>query len=168
MAGRFRTFYILYFLVSCMDSLDGFAAKKLNQCTELGGELDSLCDGINFTLVPALFAIGLCGLSLPIVIGASAFAVCGILRLGYYNIITDDAGGFVGVPTTIASMFAMVFTWLFGYLWPSLMSLVTPALLLMALLMISRIRIRGGNFARIFFAFVGFGFLIMGLVFHKV
>ncbi len=167
MSGNFRTFYLLYFLVSCMDSLDGFAAKKLKQCTELGEELDSLCDGINFTLVPALFAIGLAGFKLPIIIGSAAFVMCGILRLGYYNMMSEETNGFIGLPTTIASMFSLLFTWLFSYLMPNLLYLVCPAMLILSLLMISKIRMQGSNFLRVLFAVIGLGFLLMGLILHK-
>ena len=167
MTGNFKTFYLLYFLVSCMDSLDGFAAKMLNQRTELGEELDSLCDGINFTLVPALFAIGMAGFTLPIIVGSAAFVVCGILRLGYYNMMSEEVGGFIGLPTTIASMFSLLFTWLFAYLLPDVSILVCVSMLLLSLLMISRIRLKGSNFFRILFAVIGLGFLVMGLIVQK-
>jgi CDP-diacylglycerol--serine O-phosphatidyltransferase len=169
MTGQFRLYYLLHYIISVMDSLDGFIAKKLNRITELGSELDSLCDAINFALVPALFAIGLCGFSLPIAFGSAVYVTCGILRLGYYNITSEgkDTDGFIGVPTTIATMFSMVFTWFFGYLVPSLSFLVMPALLLMALLMIARFRTPGTNFARGLFVLIGFVFLILALVLRR-
>ena len=54
---HYHLYYICALLAGIMDTLDGFAAKRLNQYSELGEQLDSLCDGINFVLVPAVFAV---------------------------------------------------------------------------------------------------------------
>ena len=46
-------FYISVLMVSIMDTLDGFAAKKLDRLSPLGAELDSLCDTFNILEVKA-------------------------------------------------------------------------------------------------------------------
>lgn len=161
--GWWKAFYISFLLVSCMDSLDGFAAKALNQCTPIGEELDSLCDGVNFVLVPALFAICVAGLHPMVIACAAPFCVGGILRLAYYNLRPEEEEGFVGVPTTIASMFAALFTWLFGLMFPRLWGLIGPALVLLGALMVCRKRFYGTNFLRVLFGVIGLGFVIAGL-----
>ena len=116
-----------------------------------------------FVLVPALFAICVAGLHPMVIACAALFCVGGILRLAYYNLMPEEEEGFVGVPTTIASMFAALFTWLFGLMFPRLWGLIGPALVLLGALMVCRKRFYGTNFLRVLFGVIGLGFVIAGL-----
>ena len=78
---HYHLYYICALLAGIMDTLDGFAAKRLNQYSELGEQLDSLCDGINFVLVPAVFAVTRMDMRLGTMICAGIYCACGILRL---------------------------------------------------------------------------------------
>ena len=82
---HYHLYYICALLAGIMDTLDGFAAKRLNQYSELGEQLDSLCDGINFVLVPAVFAVTRMDMRLGTMICAGIYCACGILRLGYFR-----------------------------------------------------------------------------------
>ncbi len=87
---HYHLYYICALLAGIMDTLDGFAAKRLNQYSELGEQLDSLCDGINFVLVPAVFAVTRMDMRLGTMICAGIYCACGILRLGYFNILLEE------------------------------------------------------------------------------
>lgn len=50
----FDTSVICIMLAAVLDALDGHVARYLDACTELGFELDSLCDLANFGVTPAL------------------------------------------------------------------------------------------------------------------
>ena len=151
--GKYQLFYLCALLAGVMDSLDGFAAKRLNQYSELGEQLDSLCDGINFVLVPAIFA-----------------ATRMEMRLGYFNILLEEKTEekvFVGVPTTIAAMFVQVLVWVCTALEPRLRICVPSILLVFGLLMISRLKFKATNFGRVFFAIVGLAFMIVAMIIGK-
>ena len=168
--GHYHLYYICALLAGIMDTLDGFAAKRLNQYSELGEQLDSLCDGINFVLVPAVFAVTRMDMRLGTMICAGIYCACGILRLGYFNILLEEKTEekvFVGVPTTIAAVFVQALVWACTVLCPRLRLAVPTILLVFGLLMISRLRFRASNLGRIFFAVVGAAVLAAALIIGK-
>ena len=167
---HYHLYYICALLAGIMDTLDGFAAKRLNQYSELGEQLDSLCDGINFVLVPAVFAVTRMDMRLGTMICAGIYCACGILRLGYFNILLEEKTEekvFVGVPTTIAAVFGQALVWACTVLCPRLRLAVPTILLVFGLLMISRLRFRASNLGRIFFAVVGAAVLAAALIIGK-
>jgi len=93
------------FLAAMMDALDGRIARLMKAESELGVEMDSLCDAISFCLAPAflsymwsLRALGFIG----ILIG-SLFLLAGIIRLARFNLLHEQQTiFFIGLPTTIA------------------------------------------------------------------
>ncbi|GAB4524842.1 MAG: hypothetical protein Tsb0020_42910 [Haliangiales bacterium] len=118
--GEYDTaaWYIIYGVLG--DVLDGLVARAVRGASELGVQLDSLADCLNFGLAPAfLFYTMLSSApSLPYYEGTGHIAlavICVIwaltatFRLARYNITPDEAtpriGGmriFFGVPTTLA------------------------------------------------------------------
>jgi CDP-diacylglycerol--serine O-phosphatidyltransferase len=118
---------LLVFLGMLFDMLDGSAARLTNQTSELGAQLDSLCDAITFGLAPAFLMlqfvsrelVGTEGLHLHPrllwTIGA-LYVLCAILRLARFNVETeedDTHDSFSGLPspaaagTVVAFPFAM-------------------------------------------------------------
>jgi CDP-diacylglycerol--serine O-phosphatidyltransferase len=98
------------------DRLDGLTARALKATSELGMQLDSFADALNFTVAPAYMV--LCylesRLDLPyhdggtphilLFAAAGAYMLCGIFRLARYNILADDQVPtkiFFGFPTTL-------------------------------------------------------------------
>ena len=83
--GRFGYAVALIILAAVMDGLDGRLARLLKSESDMGAELDSLCDLVNFGVAPALIIYlwalaghavgrldrlsGLCG-GLPVAAGA--------------------------------------------------------------------------------------------------
>ncbi|MDQ0244531.1 CDP-diacylglycerol--serine O-phosphatidyltransferase [Bacillus fengqiuensis] len=94
---------LLIFLAALADRFDGMTARKLNIESELGKQLDSMCDIISFGIAPALllyqgilFEYGAPGSLFTIL-----YIACGALRLARFN-ITENNGYFTGLPITAA------------------------------------------------------------------
>ena len=97
----------IWFIILAMvcDGLDGKTARKLDAFSEFGKEFDSFCDAISFGLAPSLLVYSI----LTKYTAASAFvvpvsflyALCGVMRLVKFNIITvasNEKGDFSGMP----------------------------------------------------------------------
>jgi CDP-diacylglycerol--serine O-phosphatidyltransferase len=91
------------------DALDGAVARLTNSTSELGMELDSLCDAITFTVAPAFMLhqayfheLGSVGTLLAVL---PAFA--GVTRLARFNIQVsgfEDKNYFMGMPTPAGAL----------------------------------------------------------------
>ena len=106
--------FIIYAVLT--DRLDGFVARLVRGTSELGVQLDSFADFLNFGLAPAVLVYTTIGPApeLPFYEGSGRLvlvAACGVwvlsatFRLARYNITTEDAPNkiFFGVPTTLAA-----------------------------------------------------------------
>lgn len=104
------------FLILAMifDALDGLAARLMRCASDFGAELDSLCDGISFGLVPAYLLWMVFGQQENPLMGrvwglvASLYLACTLLRLARFNLDRtrqDKAEGkkFVGLPSPAAA-----------------------------------------------------------------
>lgn len=108
--------FILLFLCSIFDSIDGLFARKRKNTefeTTYGVELDSLSDMISFGVFPVIIAINTGGLDIMCVI-IPIYVLCGLIRLAYFNTLnitkTNEKGYFRGVPiTTIAFIYPLVY-----------------------------------------------------------
>jgi CDP-diacylglycerol--serine O-phosphatidyltransferase len=47
----------LIFAAALVDFLDGFVARWMNQCSEMGKQLDSLADVVSFGVAPGLMVL---------------------------------------------------------------------------------------------------------------
>lgn len=112
------------------DRLDGLTARAMKATSELGMQLDSFADFLNFGVAPAYLALTyLSGRSdLPFQDGlgqfllfaaCGAYMLCAVFRLARYNVLTDDQVPtkiFFGFPTTLAGgMIAIWFLVLIKY-----------------------------------------------------
>lgn len=149
-------------IAAVADFSDGFAARLLNAYSELGKELDSLCDNVSFGVAPALtlfFALEDYGADGWVKWFALVIAVCGALRLARFNTDSSQRNSFVGLPIPGNAIF-----WI-GYMaqvesgseWMTEWWIVVPLILLESWLMVSNLRIFsfkmhklswGGNEAR--------------------
>ncbi|HVJ68877.1 MAG TPA: phosphatidylcholine/phosphatidylserine synthase [Caulifigura sp.] len=118
---------LLVFAAMLFDMLDGSAARLTRQTSELGAQLDSLCDGVSFGVAPAFLMLQFVnspqlaerGLNWhPRLLWTIAvlYALCALLRLARFNVETDDEDShdeFSGLPspaaagTVVAFPFAM-------------------------------------------------------------
>ena len=140
MRGDFNTAAIFILLAVLMDGLDGKVARRLDIMSQLGKELDSLCDLVSFGVAPALliyaqvldpyiYSLG--------IIAAVLYIVCGAVRLARFNVL-NISDYFVGIPITMAGAIVAVISLLAAWL-PS--PLILAILLLLAIMMVSNFKV---------------------------
>jgi CDP-diacylglycerol--serine O-phosphatidyltransferase len=114
-AGNISFAVFLIALAAALDGLDGRLARMLKSESAIGAELDSLCDFVNFGVVPGL-VLYLWGLGSEIQIGWIAvlvYAVACMLRLARFNVGSRAAAPaektvFIGVPSPAGAMLALM------------------------------------------------------------
>jgi CDP-diacylglycerol--serine O-phosphatidyltransferase len=154
MVEQFPSAVAMILLAAVLDGLDGRVARLLNSESEIGAELDSLVDFVNFGVAPGLiiYMWGLHGLQSGGWIATLIYASCCLLRLARFNIgnrVADKdmgdkpaPGTFTGVPSPAGAMLALLPTYI-AFMSPDAPRL-PPALLalymvLIGAMMISRI-----------------------------
>ena len=135
--------YIFIGVAAVMDFCDGLAARLLHAYSNLGKELDSLCDLVSFGVAPAMlvFQVMREGNGIPWLPYFAIFiAVMGALRLARFNIDDSQTTSFVGLPIPANAIFWIGATaWVrqIGYPGDIVMLVLTVAV---ALLMVCNIR----------------------------
>lgn len=111
----------LYYAAICIaiaafiDFLDGFLARLLHACGEMGKQLDSLSDVVSFGVAPAVILFQFLRLSymqqqngldinIAWLLPAFLFACAGAYRLARFNTDTTQTYGFKGVPIPAAGL----------------------------------------------------------------
>ena len=138
--GRFGLTVALICAAAIFDRMDGKIARKMNIESELGKQLDSLCDLISFGLAPALliYQSTLHDFGMAGSMAAVIFIACGAIRLARFN-ITEQDGYFVGLPITGAGCILTVSHLLNTAIEPHIFMFL---ILTLSILMISSFRIR--------------------------
>jgi CDP-diacylglycerol--serine O-phosphatidyltransferase len=114
-SGQIAQAVFLIALAAALDGIDGRLARMLKSESAIGAELDSLCDFVNFGVVPGI-VLYLWGLTSEIQIGWIAvlvYAVCCMLRLARFNVGNKSADpaektAFIGVPSPAGAMLALL------------------------------------------------------------
>lgn len=114
--------YSLIFLIlaGICDMFDGKVArmcKRSEEEKEFGIQIDSLADTVNFLCVPIIIMLSLGMHNIIDVIVYILFVLCGISRLGYFNIIADKNGpvkAYNGLPVTSTAIIYPVIGLLHG------------------------------------------------------
>lgn len=110
--GQFVFAIITICCGTLFDAFDGKVARMLGISSEMGGELDSLCDCVTFGIAPAslmLFQVQQTFGSLPFwsIISASVYLSCVIWRLARFNVETtidpEDHKSFNGLPSPLGA-----------------------------------------------------------------
>jgi CDP-diacylglycerol--serine O-phosphatidyltransferase len=97
------------------DRLDGLTARALRATSELGMQLDSFADFLNFGIAPAYLTLSYLSSrpDLPyqdgtahtlLFVACGAYMLCAVFRLARYNVLSDDqipTKIFFGFPTTL-------------------------------------------------------------------
>lgn len=103
LTGNEKSAALMILCAAFVDRYDGKIARKINVESELGKELDSLCDLISFGAAPAVLCwstflsnYGIIGYVVSIM-----FPIAGAYRLARFN-ITEGKGIYTGIPITIA------------------------------------------------------------------
>lgn len=108
----FEWAFIFIAIGALADFLDGFAARLLHAYSNLGKELDSLCDLVTFGVAPALtlFRVledaGACWLAWTVLL----IPVAGAIRLARFNIDPRQTTVFIGLPIPANAIFWIGYT----------------------------------------------------------
>lgn len=100
--------YVFVGIAAVADFLDGFAARLLHAYSDLGKELDSLCDLVSFGVAPAMIMYNcLDAMSTAEWVKwlVLLIPVCGALRLARFNIDTRQTTSFIGLPIPANAIF---------------------------------------------------------------
>src|SRR5574344_129147 len=104
----FRNAFLFMIAASVFDFLDGFAARGLKAYSDIGKELDSLCDTVSFGLAPSLFLYNymqtIQGVIPTLTYVPLIIAVFSVLRLAKFNIDTRQSHSFIGLPTPACAL----------------------------------------------------------------
>lgn len=94
--GELSTAAVCVLLALVADGLDGRSARALKVSSEIGKEMDSLCDLVSFGAAPAILAYSLQLHEFGVFgwIAAVFFAVCGMGRLARFNVNTTVVHGY--------------------------------------------------------------------------
>lgn len=95
-------------IAAVADFCDGFSARLLRAYSNLGKELDSLCDLISFGVAPAAIIFNILLLAnapLWLLCLTVMIPICGALRLARFNIDTHQTTDFIGMPIPANAIF---------------------------------------------------------------
>jgi CDP-diacylglycerol--serine O-phosphatidyltransferase len=137
----YQTAAIFILLAVVMDGLDGRIARKLGIISDMGKELDSLCDLVSFGVAPAILLYAQVLYSFPYSLGLIAaifYIMCGAFRLARFNVL-NLSGYFVGIPITLAGAFLAPISW-FAYDLPDYLIMAT--MVFFSVMMVSTLKIR--------------------------
>lgn len=104
----FQWAFIFIAIGAVADFLDGFAARALHAYSNLGKELDSLCDLVTFGVAPAMILFNLCasqGAAEWLRWATLLIPVAGAIRLARFNIDTRQTSSFIGLPIPANAIF---------------------------------------------------------------
>ncbi len=149
-SGDFGIAAGLIVLSAVLDGLDGRLARLLKSESEIGAELDSLVDFVNFGVAPGimLYLWALNAMPRAGWIVALIYTCCCLLRLARFNVIsrapeTEDGSHFQGVPSPAGAMLAML-PLFFSFVMDHAVSIPAPMvavwMVAVGLLMIGRFR----------------------------
>lgn len=111
--GRFGLAVALIIVAAILDGLDGRLARLLKSESEIGAELDSLCDFVNFGVAPGLviYLWALQDMRSEGWIAALVYTVACLLRLARFNVGSRDpdrdSASFQGVPSPMGAMLVL-------------------------------------------------------------
>jgi len=147
---------LLIVAAAIFDRFDGKLARMLDATSELGKQLDSLCDLVSFGVAPAVIAwklhfsfavFAFPGARLAGYTIALLFAMAGAFRLACFN-LQEDGGCFYGIPITLAgSLLTLVnlidtFLLIRGEFGRLQIGFTAVFMVLLSVLMVSRFRLQ--------------------------
>lgn len=117
--------FMCLMIAGVCDMFDGKIArmcKRNQEEIEFGIELDSLVDVVCFVVLPIVIYLSLGFANWYHVLSYILFAICGVARLGYFNVCTATKDGkiikyYQGLPVTFAAITFPLF-YLFSYVMP--------------------------------------------------
>ena len=114
LAERYELAVQLILLAGILDGIDGRLARALGSDSQMGAELDSLADFLNFGVAPVLviYFWALQDMSSAAWLAVLIYTVCAVLRLARFNVQKKsdegDSGTFTGVPSPAGAVLVML------------------------------------------------------------
>jgi len=105
--GRCDIAFCMMLAAAVFDFLDGFAARALDSYSDMGKELDSLCDLVSFGVLPAVMLYNTAKMACSpewVCWSALLIAVFSALRLAKFNVDPRQTSGFIGLATPACAM----------------------------------------------------------------
>lgn len=146
---QFETAVVFIIFAAICDVLDGLVARVLNSQSELGAELDSLADFVNFGVAPGLILYMSIMQERDFVgsIAVLIYILFSCIRLAIFNLDSEDqsseqSGFFMGIPTPVGAVLILlpVTHTFIGFDWASEnINLVAIYTVLIGALLISRV-----------------------------
>lgn len=106
--ASYKWAFIFIAIGAVADFSDGFAARALHAYSNLGKELDSLCDLVTFGVAPAMIIYSLTKEAAPcewLRWATLLIPVAGALRLARFNIDNRQTSSFIGMPIPANAIF---------------------------------------------------------------
>lgn len=98
----------LLIVAGICDMFDGTVARMCKRTEKekmFGIQLDSLADTISFVVFPACILLHMADYSISSVIIAFLYTFAGVMRLGWFNVTTEENKGvFQGLPVTLSAV----------------------------------------------------------------
>lgn len=98
----------LLIIAGVCDMFDGTVARMCKRTEKeklFGVQLDSLADTVSFVVFPACILLHMANYSVSSVIIAFLYTFAGIMRLGWFNVTTEENKGvFQGLPVTLSAV----------------------------------------------------------------
>tara|TARA_B100001057_G_scaffold346947_1_gene348258 strand:- start:548 stop:1153 length:606 start_codon:yes stop_codon:yes gene_type:complete len=131
-----------------LDSIDGLFARALGISSEIGKQLDSLCDVVSFGLVPGYFMYKFLGRFLlyefaPLSVLGFLVTLASIYRLARFNITPSSQLDFQGMPTPAFALFVIGIPFIPYEINPIIMTVIVA---LLTVLMVSKIMLPSQKF----------------------
>ena len=140
--GRIELAFALMLAAALFDFCDGLAARVLGAYSDMGKELDSLCDCVSFGLAPGLIMYAMMQASSPdswLCYSALLIPILGAVRLAKFNVDTRQATSFIGMPIPANAIFWIGFASWYANNLNTPLWVVIPLIVVVSLLMVSNI-----------------------------
>lgn len=121
---------ILLMAAGVCDMFDGAVARRVKRTEkekEFGIQLDSLADTVSFVAFPASILLSVSGLCPLHVVIACLYVFGGIMRLGWFNVTTEENKGiYKGLPVTCSAIIFPLFYFILRLLNVEQMTTIYP------------------------------------------
>ena len=165
--------FACFMVAGVCDLFDGAVARRCKRTEEekaFGIQLDSLVDVVDFIALPISIFVSLGMTRIYQIVIYIVYAICGIARLGYFNVYTADESGpvkyYTGLPVTYCALIFPVFYLIkyvvSGEVFEIIYSLVILVVTLLYVLKVKIIKPRGAAYG--FFALLAVVMLVLYLV----
>lgn len=165
--------FACYMVAGVCDLFDGAVARRCKRTEDekaFGIQLDSLVDVVDFIALPITIfaALGMTGIQHYVLY--MTYAICGIARLGYFNVMTADENGpvkyYTGLPVTYSALIFPVVYLLSFVMEADIFRLIyTLTVLVVAILYVLKIKIiKPRGIAYALFAVLAIVMLVLYLV----